>query len=544
MDRRSLGAVVRPVLGAAEIAGNFGVPYIGGIAAVLKGIQENVDKMAVHKHECRRLANKASELYNTLVERQSSIRDSELRTFADEVENTLLMVQKRTRRWASYSRALAYFKDGSIAEGIKDCDSKLDVSLNKFHLNAAFSMAHTQTEIIAMLRGTHEEFRSLLLNQQDIQLVAQMHQSGTGEHVAETMMERGQQELRELRQRLSIQPSATTFREGQRVQPELPAQYRQFQEGLAHLHRATGIPPSVKILDGEVVRLGVLPLAGGTYSDIWEGTWLGDQKVALKALRGVRVTTPKAQKRFERELNLWSRLSHPNILSFLGIVTDIGNFLHMVSPWQDEGNVLEYSNRHPNANKHHLITGAAQGLAYLHSQRILHGNMKCANILVTNQGESVICDFGMAKVIEDVTEQAISLTLTRQGSVRWLAPEIMSGDVESPTLATDVYSFSLTIFECFTSREPFPSLRREAQVIHNVVTNKLRPERPPPSDVSSRWITDEIWEMVNKGWSQQPEERPPMGEIADKLQAIDDGRPAGTGAEASGDEQGQSSSTA
>jgi hypothetical protein len=87
-----------------------------------------------------------------------------------------------------------------------------------------------------------------------------------------------------------------------------------YQHGLLDLHRATGILPSVKRLDGEVTKEGELAIAGGTYSDIWIGYWLGEQKVrsanhstwaylkldlfqvALKALRNIRSSDPRAQK--------------------------------------------------------------------------------------------------------------------------------------------------------------------------------------------------------------------------------------------------------
>ena len=55
--------------------------------------------------------------------------------------------------------------------------------------------------------------------------------------------------------------------------------YLEYQRGLLNLHRLTGIPPSVKVLNGEVTKSSDLAIAGGTYSDIWLGAWLGEQKV-------------------------------------------------------------------------------------------------------------------------------------------------------------------------------------------------------------------------------------------------------------------------
>ena len=56
-------------------------------------------------------------------------------------------------------------------------------------------------------------------------------------------------------------------------------QYLQYQRGLINLHRETGIPPTIKVLNGEVYKTEELAVAGGIYSDIWLGLWLGEEKV-------------------------------------------------------------------------------------------------------------------------------------------------------------------------------------------------------------------------------------------------------------------------
>ena len=61
--------------------------------------------------------------------------------------------------------------------------------------------------------------------------------------------------------------------------PQDSQRYLEYQRGLLQLHQMTGIPPSVKILDGEIKKEGDLAIAGGVYSDIWHGTWLGSEKV-------------------------------------------------------------------------------------------------------------------------------------------------------------------------------------------------------------------------------------------------------------------------
>lgn len=163
--------------------------------------------------------------------------------------------------------------------------------------------------------GVQDLLFQILNNQEDMKRVQRMQESG--DHVAERMMEAGQnvrsidrfntlyvdfyhiQGLRQLRERdagnhghlqeLIIAERRTSS--SPPPGPHLPApalpppkpqdseRYLQYQRGLFKLHQITGIPPSVKILDGEVTKVGELAVTGGTYSDVWQGQWLGEEKV-------------------------------------------------------------------------------------------------------------------------------------------------------------------------------------------------------------------------------------------------------------------------
>ncbi len=65
------------------------------------------------------------------------------------------------------------------------------------------------------------------------------------------------------------------------TEPERQKRYQQYEAGLTALHEFTGIPPTVKILDGEVTKVGDIAFSGGPYSDVWEGKWLNGGKVAF-----------------------------------------------------------------------------------------------------------------------------------------------------------------------------------------------------------------------------------------------------------------------
>lgn len=74
------------------------------------------------------------------------------------------------------------------------------------------------------------------------------------------------------------------MREAAVLHTELPIpkdgeRYLEYQRSLINLHRITGLPPSVKVLNGEITKAGDLAVAGGAYSDVWKGKWLGEEEV-------------------------------------------------------------------------------------------------------------------------------------------------------------------------------------------------------------------------------------------------------------------------
>ena len=142
-----------------------------------------------------------------------------------------------------------------------------------------------------------------------------------------------------------------------------------------------------------------------------------------------------------------------------------------------------------------------------------------------DQCEARICDFGMSTVMEDVTEKAASVTLTSSGSTRWLAPELIEGLILSPTFPADTYSFAMAILELLTGKHPFANLKRDAAVIHNIVVLRLTPARPEAPEVK-RWLSDDLWELMQKCWSPDAHLRPPMAVVVECMKNIEDSFPA------------------
>jgi serine/threonine protein kinase len=100
------------------------------------------------------------------------------------------------------------------------------------------------------------------------------------------------------------------------------------------------------------------------------------------------------------------------------------------------------------------------------SKYLSEGHQNQANILISPEQRPLVCHFGLSKMVEEVTETTAQMTLTSEPNYsRYLAPELIRGDITSPTLYADVYSFGMAILECLTLEKPFANRRRVRPVL-------------------------------------------------------------------------------
>ncbi|KAJ7202467.1 kinase-like domain-containing protein [Mycena haematopus] len=120
------------------------------------------------------------------------------------------------------------------------------------------------------------------------------------------------------------------------------------------------------------------PTFGGGFGDIYRASYDG-QRVALKRMRHFLRGSDlrRLRLKFCREALVWKDLHHPYILPFLGIDADsFSSSLCMISPWMEHGTVINYLKTHGYANVDKLLYEIAQGLEYLHSKNIVHGDLR------------------------------------------------------------------------------------------------------------------------------------------------------------------------
>ena len=196
-------------------------------------------------------------------------------------------------------------------------------------------------------------------------------------------------------------------------------------------------------------------LAQGGMSDIYRAFDLVNRRdVAIKIPDQSIIGDPAQFERFQRELEVINTLNHPAILKGLGsgrynripyLVTEFvaGRSLRTII---DEDAPIP----HEEATK--LIKRIAEGMAYCHTNGVIHRDLKPENILVTNTGQPVIMDFGLAltKGSHRVTYSNLSATM---GTPDYMAPEQIEG--QRGDQRTDVYALGTILFEMLSGRPPF-----------------------------------------------------------------------------------------
>ncbi|KAJ7802442.1 kinase-like domain-containing protein [Mycena olivaceomarginata] len=259
------------------------------------------------------------------------------------------------------------------------------------------------------------------------------------------------------------------------------------------------------------------PTFGGGFGDVYQASYDG-KRVALKRIRTFTAdsTTRRNRLQFYKEALVWQSLRHRFILPLLGI--DRSTFAPsfcMVSPWMKYGTVLKHLQDHGRGDVNRLLLEVALGLEYLHSLNIVHGDLRGSNILISDDGNACLSDFGLASPFSDTDSTAgITASSNRAGSVRWFAPELIEPESFGckrfvRTTASDVYAYACVCLELYTGRPPFAHLQDVAAMLRVIAGD--RPEQPTT-------ISDVLWQLVTAAWAPESHARPSIHEIVVALE--------------------------
>ncbi|KAI6106553.1 kinase-like domain-containing protein [Pisolithus croceorrhizus] len=277
-------------------------------------------------------------------------------------------------------------------------------------------------------------------------------------------------------------------------------------------------------LTGQLRLIGGYAIAHGGNSDIWKGEWKDQsnspfQVVAVKVIKSHLLPDKAAEANYklQREARVWAALSNPNVVPLLGMAFDLSKYggPSLVSPWYPNGNLKQYMLQHyahlSFRQRLEMLYQLANGLQYLHTSNVVHGDLKPGNVLIGDSGELVITDFGLSRILE----VAGFTTNNVHGTVRYFAPELCIIESDRPSRKTkeaDVWALAVTATEMFSLRTPYEG-ETDAAVLLYVSRNNGHLKREHYNEITD----DDLWSLLERCWRYEPRRRPRIDGINEFL---------------------------
>ena len=204
-----------------------------------------------------------------------------------------------------------------------------------------------------------------------------------------------------------------------------------------------------------------------------------DQVVALKALIHVDAASEEILRRFIQEAGALMQLDHPGLVTIhdIGVNDDVPyytmDFLtgvpftdHLENRRMERGQLIE------------ILRKVCEAVHYAHTQGVIHRDLKPDNVMVTEDGQPVLTDFGLAKNLK--SKHQLTADGARMGTPLYFSPEQCSGDAKNVDSRTDVYSLGVMLYEILAGQRPF-----DAKSIFEIFKQVLKEEPKPPRQLDA-----------------------------------------------------------
>ena len=248
-------------------------------------------------------------------------------------------------------------------------------------------------------------------------------------------------------------------------------------------------------------------LGSGAFGEVYEAqdTVLG-RKVAVKRIRmdalADETQLDEVKTRFLREAQVAAQLSHPNIVTIHDIVsTETTSFIVMeLIEGETLQSLLKSKTRLDLDETISILSQTADALDYAHQHKVVHRDVKPANIMIEDSGRVKVTDFGIAKA-----ESTGNLTATGNilGTPNYMSPEQAQG--ETLDGRSDLFSLGCIFYECVTGKKPFQD-KNVTSILMQIVS-----EDPPPMGREESDLPASVETVVRKGLAKDPSQRYPTG---------------------------------
>ncbi|MEM7342832.1 MAG: protein kinase, partial [Chloroflexota bacterium] len=227
-----------------------------------------------------------------------------------------------------------------------------------------------------------------------------------------------------------------------------------------------------------------------------------DRTVAIKVMYPHLAREEGFKERFQREARAVASLRHPNIIQIHDFDVDNG-WYYMVMEYVAGGTLMDQLTAlhsrgeiMPMPQLSDLIQSIGSALAYAHKADMVHRDIKPANIMISKQGEPILTDFGIARI---VGATKYTWTGTTTGTPAYMSPEQAQG--EHGDERSDIYSFGVMLYEIATGTLPFA-----AHTPFGVIMQHVNEPLPPPQRRNPE-LSDQFVNVLEKTLAKRPDQR-------------------------------------
>lgn len=265
-------------------------------------------------------------------------------------------------------------------------------------------------------------------------------------------------------------------------------------------------------------------LGSGRYGEVHECTHPHFGIVAIKQVfSGMGSSSQYMQlESLKDEAKILRKLKNPCIVELFGVILQKDNY-SLVLEYMCHGNLLEFLHKGkenvPWCLRARIVLDVIEGMLYVHSQRIIHQDLKPENVLVNGDFHAKIADFGVSICKtwsrlgkeEQTRRSSVSGEKKKKlgmGTMAYMAPERFNNVNLRANEKTDVYSFAILTWVIITQKEPYQNLQCGDQTTYNVLKNCTEKNQRPDMTLIPPHSPYCMIELMKSCWNQLPEKRP------------------------------------
>jgi len=260
----------------------------------------------------------------------------------------------------------------------------------------------------------------------------------------------------------------------------------------------------MELISFEQIELNKESFASGAYGAVFMAKW-GKKDVVVKV---IKARNEKEEQAVKSEGNLTLHLNHRNVIMLFGITCIKSRKFGIVMEKADHGSLDTWIGKMDHEKLTKIALDIIDGLEYVHSQHVIHRDIKPQNILMCGPKDDMIpkiADFGVSKVIETVMKTHTAMA----GSLIYMAPEVRL--MLQYSFTADIFSLAMMLFEMFNNQLITESSEEVKRFMLKLQGGRI--DEIPESCEVPLCLRD----VIKRGWKDEPEERPTLDDYRTSL---------------------------